>query len=74
VKIGDVKMPKPIVVRECKQGVEIIWATGYIVDGITQVHRELLTVEEAEDLATQLDFAAQDIRRHRESPGGEGYG
>lgn len=58
-------MSKPIAVRECEQGVEVIWSTGLIVDGMTQVHRELLTVEEAEDLASQLDFAAQDIRRQR---------
>ena len=59
-------MNKPISVNECPHGVEVTWHTGFSKDDVVQIHSELLTVEEAENLAADLLNAAQDVRRVRD--------
>ena len=58
-------MTKPFEVKECKYGVEITLTKGINYPGPRSM-MELLTVEEAEDLANQLFDAARERRMNAE--------
>jgi hypothetical protein len=58
-------MSKPFEVRECNQGIDIHWRTSDHHGRDYHIY-ELLTVEEAEDLAHQLLDAARERRMNAE--------